>query len=188
MRCAEVREALGGETERRDAASVRSHLAACPNCAAEARAAATLERIWNQTRPAEPSAEAWETLWGRVVAASEVKTVPAVPKKPKFPSMPTSRRGWVTAFLVPVSLAAAVMAALGPVLIETGPEIANRPSTIGPIAQASPAFVIDDGQDVVISLDAAPRMRHLPPEEEDGVVTVAGNFEILNFAEALASN
>src|SRR5689334_1067614 len=63
MRCDDVVRELAASTADRDRAAIAEHLAGCPACAAWARRAEGLDRLWEATRPAEPSSEVWDAVW-----------------------------------------------------------------------------------------------------------------------------
>jgi hypothetical protein len=66
MRCDEVIRELAVPTDGRDDLALSRHLADCKACARWAEQAAKFDRLWEATRPAEPSAEAWDHLWSSV--------------------------------------------------------------------------------------------------------------------------
>ena len=66
MRCDEVIRELAVPTDDRDRSVLDEHLAACPSCRAWNHRAAMLDRLWDATRPAEPSAEAWDSVWSNI--------------------------------------------------------------------------------------------------------------------------
>jgi hypothetical protein len=77
MRCADVIEELAIPAPRgADPAALADHLAQCPRCAAWARRDAKLARLWDATRPEEPSALTWATMWDQVVRAVESDAIP----------------------------------------------------------------------------------------------------------------
>ena len=69
MRCDEVVRELAAPTADRDRAAMADHLAGCPACAEWARRAEALDRLWDATRPAEPSPEAWDAVWANIARA-----------------------------------------------------------------------------------------------------------------------
>ena len=69
MRCEDVRKELATPTDTGDAVSLAEHLSRCPSCSAWAQRAARLDRLWQTTRPAEPSSEVWDSLWSGVVSS-----------------------------------------------------------------------------------------------------------------------
>ncbi|MGP0062460.1 MAG: hypothetical protein ACLQGP_02500 [Isosphaeraceae bacterium] len=66
MRCDEVIRELAVPTGDRDQAALAEHLAGCPSCVAWNRRAAMLDQLWDATRPAEPSPEAWDSVWANL--------------------------------------------------------------------------------------------------------------------------
>jgi hypothetical protein len=66
MRCDEVVRELAAPTDGRDREAIAEHLAACSACAEWARRGELLDRLWETTRPAEPSSEAWDAVWARI--------------------------------------------------------------------------------------------------------------------------
>jgi hypothetical protein len=66
LRCDDVTRALAVPTADGDAAALAGHLATCPACSDFAGRLAQLDRLWQATRPAEPSDAAWESLWSGV--------------------------------------------------------------------------------------------------------------------------
>src|SRR5437764_11602745 len=96
-RCDEVRRTLsapGAADLAADAAA--EHVAACPECAAWAARDAALTRLWEATRPVEPSAAVWGAFWARLgartAAAVEPEPVP-VPDVVPMPAWPRGRLG-----------------------------------------------------------------------------------------------
>jgi hypothetical protein len=118
-----------------------AHLAACPACAEWARRAGSLDRLWEATRPAEPSSEAWDAVWAQIAptlpghAAVPYEGAPAsglspsrngsgprilahpAPAPVAAPAGPRSRgRSWravAAVALVGLAQAAAILVALG---------------------------------------------------------------------------
>ena len=74
MRCVDVIRELAAPTDTRDAADLADHLSRCSSCANLARQAAQLDRLWDATRPAEPSPEVWDNLWSQVAHSLEDST------------------------------------------------------------------------------------------------------------------
>jgi hypothetical protein len=69
MRCDEVVRELSAPTADRDRAAMAEHLAGCSACAEWARRVQGLDRLWDATRPAEPSPEAWDAVWANIAQA-----------------------------------------------------------------------------------------------------------------------
>jgi hypothetical protein len=74
MRCDDVIRELAVPTDERDSTALAEHLPQCPACAAWAQRAAGLDRLWNATRPPEPSSEVWDALWARLGPSIDVST------------------------------------------------------------------------------------------------------------------
>ena len=68
MRCDEVIRELSVPTPGRDDLAISRHLTGCETCSRWAEQAAEFDRLWDATRPAEPSAPAWDHLWSSVTA------------------------------------------------------------------------------------------------------------------------
>ena len=56
MHCDKVIRELAVPTDDRDSAVLAEHLANCPSCAGWAKKDAQFDRLWDATRPVEPSA------------------------------------------------------------------------------------------------------------------------------------
>ena len=145
MRCDEVIRELAAPTDDRDATALAEHLAGCSSCSAWVRQAARLDQLWNATRPSEPSAEAWDSVWANLAqslpsatikgqsmgvtlrpsrngTASKVLTHPA-PALTHATNPPRIRRIGAVA-LVSLAQAAAILVAIG---------LASRGPSAGPI-------------------------------------------------------
>ena len=95
MRCEDVRRELVTPSGLGSPGLLADHLASCPACAEHSRSADRFQRVWEATRPPEPSAEALDALWAR--AAEEIGSK----KSAVIPFRAPARRGrWaVVAFL-----------------------------------------------------------------------------------------
>lgn len=69
MQCDKVIRELAVPTDDRDPASLAEHVAQCPSCAVWADRAARFDRLWEATRPSEPTGEMWDTVWNQVACA-----------------------------------------------------------------------------------------------------------------------
>ncbi len=78
MRCEDVRRELATPTDTGDAASLAEHLSRCSSCTAWAERAARLDRLWQVTRPAEPSSDVWDSLWSGVLSSLDVPVIKEV--------------------------------------------------------------------------------------------------------------
>ena len=82
MRCDELIRELAVPTDDRDpgtvaehlVSAVADHLANCSSCAAWARREAQFGELWNATRPVEPSAQVWGTVWAYIVSSLDSST------------------------------------------------------------------------------------------------------------------
>lgn len=85
MRCEEVERELAAPTPGCDRAAMANHLAVCPSCSAWAQDAERLDQVWEATRSAEPSPEAWDAVWSGVSAALDRLSVAAGPQPQSRP-------------------------------------------------------------------------------------------------------
>jgi hypothetical protein len=90
MQCDKVIRELAVPTDDRDPAGLAEHLAECPSCALWADRAARFDRVWEATRPAEPTGEMWDMVWTQVACAVDEST-PAEEKA--FTLHPSSLNG-----------------------------------------------------------------------------------------------
>jgi hypothetical protein len=74
MHCDEVIRELVVPTDDRDSAGLAEHLANCHNCAGWAKRDAQFDRLWNATRPTEPSPHVWDTVWAHIASLLEFST------------------------------------------------------------------------------------------------------------------
>ena len=132
MHCDEVIRELAVPTDDRDSAAVADHLANCPSCAGWVKRDAQFDRLWNATRPLEPSPQVWDTVWAHIAstldssmpAEFEAIALPAATVNGSLshverplgltPTSPRSRRSnWAAIGLIGLSQAAAVLLAVG---------------------------------------------------------------------------
>ncbi|WP_165071210.1 hypothetical protein [Paludisphaera rhizosphaerae] len=78
-----------------------------------------LERLWQATRPAAPSAAAWDDVWASVTR--ELDRPEAKPLTLAMPVVPAPRGRWAAVALVLLSQAAAAAIAVGLALHGRGP-------------------------------------------------------------------
>jgi hypothetical protein len=74
MQCDEVIRELATPSDHRDTAAVTEHLAVCPSCANWSQRALQLDRLWEETRPAEPSLEVWDGVWACIATSIDSST------------------------------------------------------------------------------------------------------------------
>jgi hypothetical protein len=63
MRCEDVIRELAAPSYDRAAPALTEHLTHCPACALWAGRAAQLDKLWEATRPVEPSSDDWAAVW-----------------------------------------------------------------------------------------------------------------------------
>ncbi len=148
MRCEEVERELAAPTPGCDRAAMADHLAVCPSCAAWAQDAERLDRLWEATRPAEPSPEAWDAVWSGISAALDRRSLAAVPpplsqpalglaepggiREHTWPRPRTAGRRWGVGAMALIGLAQAAA-----ILIAIGLAWQPAPRPEGPVADAS---------------------------------------------------
>jgi hypothetical protein len=151
MRCDEVIRELAVPTDGRDDLAISRHLADCEACARWAEQVARLDRLWEATRPAEPSAEAWDHLWSSVTAGLDRSSRSTVKGRRlvhgptltlSTPLAPPGRhrfwRGLAAVGIVGLAQAAALLIAVGPAwrndVKDSSP---SQPAAVAVIAQVS---------------------------------------------------
>jgi hypothetical protein len=108
MRCEVLTRELATPTSSHRSAEMLEHLASCPKCAESARLASQFDRIWEATRPDEPSIDAMDTLWAHASLELDARKAPATLKF----ADPSRRRRWVKAAFLAAQAAAIVAAAM----------------------------------------------------------------------------
>jgi len=68
MLCDDVIRKLAEAGNQPEEPAIAEHLAECRACAEWLNRAQTFEKLWDATRPAEPSPQAWDALWSSVSA------------------------------------------------------------------------------------------------------------------------
>jgi len=110
----------------RDDRALARHLAECKACARWAEHAARFNRLWDATRPVDPSTESWDRLWSSVTASLDHSGTVSTPhSRPDHPfatvgdpagqySSPVTRswRGLAAIGLVGLAQAAALLLAV----------------------------------------------------------------------------
>jgi hypothetical protein len=127
MRCDEVVRELAAPTADRDRAAMAGHLAGCSACAEWARRAEGLDRLWEATRPAEPSPEAWDAVWANIAQALP-RPASARPEDPPATGVAPSRNGSGPKFLVHAGPEPA------PASVPTGPRTRGRAFQLAAVA------------------------------------------------------
>ena len=184
LRCDDVTRELAVPTAQRDASAVAEHLATCPACSDLARRLEHLDRLWQATRPAEPSDTTWETLWTRVCDRLDQPAVGVgsedeagcdliVPPVPVVASRPWRRR--FTA-VFGLAQAAALLVCFG--LLLTRPSQEVRAAGVVDIEPGEVVFIHGDGQ--------VHRVAALAPGAASN--DVDENFSMFNALEAMAKD
>ena len=172
MRCNEVVRELAVPTGDLDASGLAEHLARCPRCASWAEHAARLDRLWEATRPAEPSGGNWESTWAGVSRAIDRASTPDPAPLRLVPSRPW-RRSTLAAF--GLAQAAAILVAVG---------VFSRPG--GPEAPAELVRVdIPYGRPVLIRCDL-PKLEVVELPDDENLGGVDSNYAMFNDIEAMA--
>jgi hypothetical protein len=203
LRCDEVTSELSAPSPGAgtDGPDVAAHLAACPDCASWAERGRALDRLWDATRPAEPSDETWDAVWSDVNAKLDGTAVVRAPRPGYW------RRRAVTMALV--AQAAAVVAAVTlwanrrpaeePAETGAGSQLAQSRDvtpTPGPML-TTVAFEIEPGETGVIREDVKGfHLVELAQDERSGsrvrratwanTNTSDANYEMHNYFEAIA--
>lgn len=208
MRCSEVTRALSTPTADLDWALVAGHLAACDRCAAFAEQAARLDRAFAATRPAPPAPGQWDALWAGVMGGLELESgrdhAEILPMAPAgLGGRGSSRTAWRRAGLVlafGLAQAAAVLVAFrlpDPLPPAGDSDLAFAPPAAVAVAAAEPAdpaepvaddmIVIEPGQFVAIR-GSEEGLAVVELAQRDGLDQVGGDFDLLGWAEAHATN
>lgn len=213
MRCDEVAQELSAPTGRLDRSAMAVHLAACPRCAAWLEKMEKLDRIWEATRPAEPTGLAFDQLWSNVNRSLEVGMSPELadvassvesPIRETIPFDPDRRgsRRWrlAVAVLAPLAAAAVLLLAIlptgsdGPAPGDPGRnhqanwdgDVQSDPQV--PVEVALTSFEFDQGGVSIIHIgeDGPPRIEEHPLMPVSDTETIAASFEMLNYVETLS--
>jgi len=133
MLCDDVIRKLAEAGNQPDEPSLAEHLAGCRACAEWLDHAQRFEKLWDATRPAEPSPQAWDALWSTISAhldqpiaaernghglhlAEFPGTMPERPKPPVPALSPSRTRRWrslAAVAMVGLAQAAALLLAIG---------------------------------------------------------------------------
>jgi hypothetical protein len=215
MLCNELIRELAVPTDDRDSAAVAEHLANCTSCASWARRDAQFDRVWNATRPVEPSAQTWGTVWA-YIASSYDSSTPAefeaiaspmptlngsVPHSERPLASSRSRRWtWAAIGVISLAQAAAVLLAVGWAWHDSpksqAPQlaIATHTAALSPDSskvakvtglQSVPVFEIEAGPLVVIRMEDS-SVRVVDPTPDGISYSVDDWFLVFNAVEAFA--
>ncbi len=167
LRCDEVTRELAVPTGAVDAEVLARHVASCPSCAAWADASARLDRLWEETRPAEPGPEHWERVWSAVASegAGKPRTLRLTPTAPAagVGSAPRAPRRWLFPAIAAAFVAqAAAVAVLTWVVFRPHREAPTPATGISTVSAGTPApmpspqtveFELEEGQTLFLVLD-----------------------------------
>ncbi|MCA1684654.1 MAG: hypothetical protein LC745_01460 [Planctomycetia bacterium] len=170
-------ETLAREPGEIDRAALAAHLASCPRCASLAGRESAFTRVWDATRPSEPTAAAWDALWARV--SDRLDRAPE-PRTLTSSARPRGREHVWTAFVV--AQAAAVLAAV----VLWGAHRASVEKAGTSVVARPPLRVIDIevGAVVMIHLEGGD-VRAVEMARDERWDTIDENFVLLNGAEAM---
>ena len=186
MRCEDLTRALASPTGAADPAEVAGHLAACPACAEWSVRAARFDRIWEATRPPEPSMDALDPLWARASAELDALGAPA-PLKLRRPA----RRRWAMAAFVVAQAAAILLAAVvllrrdpaGPDQLAgfAAPEFALNvePDVVATVRIGKQNEYRVEGDDLSYLYDSPSLPMETPKDLSDAVETMASGLDIV---------
>jgi len=185
MRCVDVIRELSAPTAQTKRSAVAGHLAECPQCAAWAERDARLGRLWDATRPEDPSAEAWEPVWRQMCDTLDRAPADVLPMRRPA----AARRAWFV--VLGVAQAAAVLfavfyftqsqTALVPKMAQNGPVISPQPAP-PPVPSK---FDVPQGETVVIRKDGD-RLEATELAMNGDSIQVDPGFVALNSLEAIA--
>ncbi len=200
MRCDEVILELAAPTADHDPAVMAEHLAGCEACAEWARRAEQLDRLWDATRPVEPSPAAWNAVWSNITESlADRENCPAPTAIPITTPAQRPRPGrWIAAVaLVGLAQAAAVLVALGLAwrapsdapesrLAERDRSIRTEPTAIRSERLVDPVVDIEAGGLMVIHFDRkSSRLEDRTPAEMNVGADIG--MEMTNAMESIAT-
>jgi hypothetical protein len=200
MRCDDVTRELAAPSDGRDDRALADHLANCPKCADWANRAASLDRLWQTTRPVDPSPDAWGSVWASVNAALDAAPAPQTARRTlgargfdrvDGPSASGNGRFWrglATVATITLAQAAAVLLAFvfawhrpadpaggSSLKSQTGLAQATVPSldSVVDVEDGQVLYISSDGSKIAVRDVAAPEM----PNGEDPWYVFFGRIE-----------
>ncbi len=175
MRCDTVIRELSTPSGTLDRAALALHLADCPKCASFSAQVHELQTVWDLTRPAEPSADAFDAMWTRVVIAAEQPALVPFAPAPRW-------KRW--------GLASMVAAQAAGLLIAGG--LAWNHRTGGRASAPVMEFTARPGTTLIVTLDGPAGTVPTVHVSDESVVAdaadtdmVAADFDVLNYMESL---
>jgi hypothetical protein len=170
--------------------AVSDHLASCDTCAEWAEDDARLLRTWHASRPAEPSIQAWNTVWTNLSAGLDASRRPHILTLPERPA--ASRRFRLGLVTLGFAQAAAILLAAiflpgrhpSPQSVPSSELVAHATAT--PIDLGKVEF--DSGDFAVIREKAGKWFKAPNPSVGDVLASnqLDDRYEMYNVVEAMA--
>ncbi|MDR3635760.1 MAG: hypothetical protein P4L84_18305 [Isosphaeraceae bacterium] len=190
MRCADVIRELSARTESSQNPALAGHLDQCPRCAAWIERDARLGRLWDLTRPQEPSTEAWDGVWGRVCDALDQAPADVLPMR--RPMAASRRVVWIGLGIAQVAAVVLVALYFGGAGRDRERQVARNDQVVAP-ARDVPGSVklekrqvdIDSGELVMIREDKG-GVQTIELALNGSLGQVDPAYEALNSLEAIA--
>ncbi|GAC1470054.1 MAG: hypothetical protein NVSMB9_14700 [Isosphaeraceae bacterium] len=185
LHCDDVTRELAAPAPGFDRLALAAHLAACPACASWADQDAALTRIWDATRPVEPSDAAWDTLWAQVNARrDDARTAVAVVEPAIFPGLPRPRKRLASGLFMAAQAAAILAAAV--LLWPSRSVPVGRVADVLAQAPVLPlGFEIDQGEPILIR-EGPQGLRAVVLAQDDRLNKIDDNYELFNYFESMA--
>jgi hypothetical protein len=176
LRCDDVIRALSlsAAPSERESSDLAGHLADCPTCAARWERNASFTRLWEATRPAQPTDSTWDALWARVShqldGAADPMVIPMSHRRLRLPRVSVGVMG--------MARIAAVIAAVV--------AVSTVPSPISP-TRLEAKVDIPDGASVVIHENRAGHRTLVRIDLAEAPTALDDNFVMFNTFEAMAT-
>lgn len=205
MRCDEVVQEISAPSGRLDHQAMAAHLAACSCCAAWSEKMEKLDRLWEATRPAEPSTDAFDRVWANVNQTITSATSEAaiaqngqpVSTRATVLTFEPKRTGlipwpWMAGLMAPLAVAAALW-----LILFDPTQKADTPHDIAQISQledqgaaeiALSSIDLDQGGVPIIHIGEGgpPRIEERPLTPVSDTETIAASFDMFNYVETLS--
>jgi hypothetical protein len=190
MRCVDVIEKLAVLTGP-PSAELAEHMARCPHCAAWAERDARLGQYWEATRPEEPGAAVWASVWAKVTQALEgtpVAPLTLAVSSPR-PDLSAVARPWQRWAWASFGIAQAAVLLVGAWLV-TRPDVVRPPQP----HEARPDFTlallrepVEIPYGTTVMIDAnGPELKVVSRPTDEGSSAVDPNFLMFGAVEAMA--
>jgi hypothetical protein len=193
MQCDKVIKELATPTDHRDSTALAGHLESCPACAGWANRAARLDRLWEATRPSEPTPDVWDAVWARMATSLDLSTstelessvtiktaslngsppVVKLPLKVNGPRLSPRSRPWHLA-AIGLAQAAAILLAVGLAWYQ------SPPSQTPQIAKTVDSKSFPSNSESVVRISFPSVVRISFPEEGFPVVVDEGRLVVIH--------